>query len=468
MGIRDSYGSEVSSIRELTVQNSRLRGARRISHATRWKMVYGFSALVFPRLSEGEDFNLVKVSEQFLVRKHFDKNSLMAAVQSLALAIENMQENTSHGQINEIEESLNKLHWLADTYLNVGHYAEVEDKHRLFYSLVCCLQARFFFKQENYVSALRSCDNGLLKGNDLDNRWLSKFASFLCLLRLPPVKNLATKEESSSKSNYLSKEPEPLPNSVRIPVMVLPSLCSFHQEFYAKNKPLIIRGMVNEWPAFRKWSFSYLNSLCGHRTVPVELGKKYTDEDWLQQLMSFHDYLAQYVFQSEKTLKTGYLAQHRLPVSEDLPHSDLRFHVKNQIPELLNDIIIPDYCAFGENGLNEDLLTINMFIGPEGTISPLHIDPRHNFFCQVRGRKFVRLINPGCRSSLYMFDDLMRQNTSQVDVENPDLKQFPRFSVVQCEDFLMEPGDCLFIPRGYFHHIRALEKSISVSIWFGD
>lgn len=65
----------------------------------------------------------------------------------------------------------------------------------------------------------------------------------------------------------------------------------------------------------------------------------------------------------------GYLAQHRLP---------------DQVPELLEDIVIPDYCAFAEGGLDEDKLTINMFVGPAGTVSPLHTDPRHNFFCQVR------------------------------------------------------------------------------------
>lgn len=56
----------------------------------------------------------------------------------------------------------------------------------------------------------------------------------------------------------------------------------------------------------------------------------------------------------------------------------------------------------------------------------------------------------------------------QVDVECPDLVEFPVFSQLQCEDFIMEPGDCLFIPKEYFHFVKSLEKSISVSIWFGD
>lgn len=62
----------------------------------------------------------------------------------------------------------------------------------------------------------------------------------------------------------------------------------------------------------------------------------------------------------------GYLAQHRL---------------FDQIPELLDDIIIPDYCAFGEEGI--DNVDMNIWIGPAGTVSPLHFDPKNNIFCQV-------------------------------------------------------------------------------------
>jgi hypothetical protein len=36
--------------------------------------------------------------------------------------------------------------------------------------------------------------------------------------------------------------------------------------------------------------------------MPVELGKRYTDEDWLQKLMNFHDYLAEYVFGEKKVM----------------------------------------------------------------------------------------------------------------------------------------------------------------------
>ena len=60
----------------------------------------------------------------------------------------------------------------------------------------------------------------------------------------------------------------------------------------------------------------------------------------------------------------GYLAQHQL---------------LDQIPELQDDVVVPDYCAMSENGEVE----MNAWFGPANTISPLHRDEKHNIFCQV-------------------------------------------------------------------------------------
>lgn len=60
----------------------------------------------------------------------------------------------------------------------------------------------------------------------------------------------------------------------------------------------------------------------------------------------------------------GYLAQH--PLFE-------------QVPELKQFVVTPDYCYVGEEGVVE----VNAWLGPEGTVSPTHQDPHHNFLCQV-------------------------------------------------------------------------------------
>ncbi|NWR87911.1 KDM8 protein, partial [Furnarius figulus] len=245
-------------------------------------------------------------------------------------------------------------------------------------------------------------------------------------------------------------EPPPLPPVLQpeqaVPHLRCPSLEHFRDHYLVPQRPVVLEGIMDHWPCMKKWSVDYFCEVAGCRTVPVELGARYTDEEWSQKLMTVSDFISQYIMEENSE---GYLAQHQL---------------FDQIPELKEDISIPDYCCLGEG--EEDNITINAWFGPGGTVSPLHQDPQQNFLAQVLGRKYIRLYSPQDSENLYPHESQILHNTSQVDVEDPDLVKFPNFTKAAFQSCILMPGQILFIPVKYWHYVRSLELSFSVSFWW--
>lgn len=68
---------------------------------------------------------------------------------------------------------------------------------------------------------------------------------------------------------------------------------------------------TSHWPAREKWlDVNYLLKIAGDRTVPVEIGSHYADENWSQKLMTLKEFIRKYYLGDADDM--GYLAQHNL------------------------------------------------------------------------------------------------------------------------------------------------------------
>ncbi|KAK0101962.1 hypothetical protein ONS95_001229 [Cadophora gregata] len=279
-----------------------------------------------------------------------------------------------------------------------------------------------------------------------------------------------------------------------IPRRHLPTLGDFQKHMSQPGnsdigpEPVIITRAIDHWPArnenaWNKPSYLLSKTIGGRRLVPIELGRSYVDEGWGQKIIPFKEFIEQYILLNPNSpgLATGYLAQHNLFA---------------QMPSLRHDIAVPDYCytspppphhssPLAEKHskmaeLDEPLL--NAWFGPAGTISPLHTDPYHNILAQVVGRKYIRLYAPRESGKLYArgVEDggVDMENTSEVDIgllcgwdgteeeKNAAHSKFPLFRNAEFVDCILEDGECLYIPVGWWHYVRSLSVSFSVSFWF--
>ncbi|MGB9991895.1 cupin-like domain-containing protein [Pseudoduganella rhizocola] len=105
------------------------------------------------------------------------------------------------------------------------------------------------------------------------------------------------------------------------------------------------------------------------------------------------------------------------------------------------------------------------WIGPAGTMTPLHCDYDDNIFAQVWGSKRIFLAPPHHDEFLYPREANAMLFGSPFDPEAPDYDKFPLARQAAMTEIIVNPGDMLYVPAGWYHQVRALTFSLSSNRW---
>ncbi|KAK2732762.1 JmjC domain-containing protein [Colletotrichum kahawae] len=165
----------------------------------------------------------------------------------------------------------------------------------------------------------------------------------------------------------------------------------------------------------------------------------------------------------EKKLKQLYIAQAQLP---DLPI------------ELREDLPVPRMVTEAGKG---DVYSSSIWLGLESTYTPLHRDPNPNLFCQLVGKKIIRLLPPSSGDRLYRRVQMQIQHSGNSRVRTSEMMEGRErvalntavWGMEGSEDLVetnLDPGDALFIPKGWWHSVKSGHHdgrlNASVNWWF--
>ncbi len=230
-----------------------------------------------------------------------------------------------------------------------------------------------------------------------------------------------------------------------------PSPAEFYEEFHRNPRPVILEGLIDDWPAMKEWSTDFFREHYGDAEVPV--GRCFGEKRYMP--------LGEYV---DRMHELGAGEEGKPPLYME------GWYYKETRPDLQRYYEVPEHFGtdwFYTKRFPFDVLPEphGVLIGPKGAFTKLHYDlwGSHSWNAQIVGRKQWIFVAPEYRRHVYLET---RQNGGYVagtDVDAPDLERWPRLAKVKYVTGVVHPGEMIFIPSLWMHQVLSLDDTISIT-----
>lgn len=251
-------------------------------------------------------------------------------------------------------------------------------------------------------------------------------------------------------------------------------------ELIAENKPVVIVGSKLVKSA-EKWSPEYLEANMGNGDFTVFLSRNHKFKYYDDKKVNFKTSSGEIIKGVEFTPPTKKLDM-KLPEFmkrlREWKHGDERLYLQQGLNNTVGPVIVHDFlkfdwdfCTGKQNKHGWGPLTSNLLlIGLEGNVTPCHYDEQQNLFAQVHGFKRCILFSPDQFECLYPHPvHHPHDRQSMVDFDRPDYNKFPKFKELRGCEAIIEPGDVLYIPIYWWHHIESLMRggyTVTINFWY--
>ena len=220
----------------------------------------------------------------------------------------------------------------------------------------------------------------------------------------------------------------------------------FRKHYLLPKKPIIITSLAKEWPAYTKWTWDYFKSLIGSVEVGVynniRAGAK-VPVNGADDTMRFGDYL--------DLIQKG-------PVELRI----FLFNIFKYAPQITADFSFPE--QYTKSFLKKYPM---LFVGGSGSIAHMHydIDLSHIFHTQFLGKKRVLLMPNSQSPLLYRMPLTVESAASFVDWhKGVDEEKFPALAHARGYETILDHGETLFMPSGYWHHMQYIDSGFAMSL----
>ncbi len=227
----------------------------------------------------------------------------------------------------------------------------------------------------------------------------------------------------------------------------VPAFEDFIREYYSKGLPVILKGGVDDWPALKKWGPHYFKTNFGDSLIEVQYGRS-NDPSYEKNSLIY-----------KKKMKMGDFCD---LVTSCGSSNDFYLTANNNKAshEGLHDLFedVGDF-GIGYRDMRNIASRSHLWFGPKGTITQFHHDLTNNMLVQIYGRKKLILV------PAFQVQNMYNDHHVYSAVRFPDVNEsfHPKFKKNTFIEVVLEPGDAIFIPIGWWHYVESLDVSISVS-----